>query len=124
MICPKCKGSTRVIDSRPNGNLDASSYQRKLMRGNEFIQRRRECIECGHKMTTFELSQSALENILRHKKLSKNTTSGYTGVHWYSKEGKWRAKITVNKVVKLLGRFADVNDAIAARKKAENKYNE
>ena len=41
MNCPKCKSSTKVIDSRENYN------------GKE-IRRRRQCESCGYKFTTYE----------------------------------------------------------------------
>jgi transcriptional regulator NrdR family protein len=39
MICPKCSGATRVIDSRKKG---------------ERTWRRRECIECGFRFNSYE----------------------------------------------------------------------
>ena len=42
MRCPKCgHNDSKVIDSRPSENQEA-------------IRRRRECIECGHRFTTYE----------------------------------------------------------------------
>ena len=42
MRCPKCGcDESRVVDSRPSENNDA-------------IRRRRECIGCGHRFTTYE----------------------------------------------------------------------
>lgn len=41
MQCPKCKGNTKVTDSRPRYFGDA-------------IYRRRKCLACGHKFTTWE----------------------------------------------------------------------
>ena len=42
MICPHChKNGSRVVDSRPSED-------------GTFIRRRRECIHCGFRFTTFE----------------------------------------------------------------------
>lgn len=40
MLCPKCGGDTGVVDTRPTAN--------------NTIRRRRTCIACGHRLTTFE----------------------------------------------------------------------
>ena len=46
-------------------------------------------------------------------------TSGVTGVCWHKPAGKWRAVIGKQGKQIHLGLFADINDAIAARKVAE-----
>jgi hypothetical protein len=48
---------------------------------------------------------------------SKNT-SGYKGVCFHAKAGKWRAKITVNRRSLSLGLFSDILDAAEAYKAA------
>lgn len=55
-------------------------------------------------------------------KLSKNNTSGYTGVTWSNKGKKWVAQIMVNSKMINLGRFNDIDGAIRRRKIAESKY--
>lgn len=54
--------------------------------------------------------------------LSKNNTSGVTGVSWDKHYKKWRAKITINYKRIELGLFINKEDAIKARKEAEIKY--
>lgn len=54
--------------------------------------------------------------------LSKNNTSGVTGVKWHKKQQKWIANITINYKRIWLGSFVDFDDAVKARKKAEEKY--
>lgn len=54
--------------------------------------------------------------------ISKNNTSGYTGVYWYKRDKKWRAAIRVKGEDIHLGYFLNKEDAIAARKQAEIKY--
>lgn len=51
----------------------------------------------------------------------KNKSSGTVGVTWDSQRGKWHAYISINKNSKHLGFFDDINDAIAARKMAEDE---
>ncbi len=65
-------------------------------------------------------SVTRLENA-RNLSRAKNNTSGFTGVSWYKKNKKWGANIIVNKKIKFLGLFENINDAVKARKKAENE---
>lgn len=51
-----------------------------------------------------------------------NNTSGVTGVRWAADRNKWEARIRVNYRILYLGRFNGKEDAIAARKNAEQKY--
>lgn len=55
-------------------------------------------------------------------KLSKNNTSGVTGVSWYKQKEKWNAYIMINRKKRNLGYFNDFKDAVKARKEAEEKY--
>ena len=57
-----------------------------------------------------------------NKGIRSNNSSGVTGVGWSKKNNKWRARITLNNKEYHLGYFDDKNDAIKARKEAENKY--
>lgn len=58
----------------------------------------------------------------RNRVLNKNNTSGVKGV-WKNKyNNKWIAEIYVNKEKISLGSFIDKEDAINARKEAEEKY--
>ena len=58
---------------------------------------------------------------INRKKLLSNNTSGYTGVFWDKSREKWTAVITFKKKVYRLGRFENKEDAIKARKEAEEK---
>lgn len=53
---------------------------------------------------------------------NKNSKSGVKGVYWNEREGKWIAKITIRRKNITLGRFTRIEDAIIARKEAEEKY--
>jgi hypothetical protein len=59
---------------------------------------------------------------LMNRGLQKNNTSGVTGVSWNKLGNKWEAYIKINKKIIHLGRYAEKEDAINARKKAERKY--
>lgn len=54
--------------------------------------------------------------------LSKANKSGVKGVCFDKQTGKWRAIIKVNFKQLNLGRYADLQEAIAARKTAEQQY--
>ena len=54
----------------------------------------------------------------RNKTTSKANTTGYTGV--YAERGKFRAIIGHKGKAKSLGSFKTIEEAVAARKKAEN----
>lgn len=58
----------------------------------------------------------------RNRKKAKNNSSGVTGVTWCKQRKKWEAQIMVDRKCKHLGRFANFDDAVAARKKAELEY--
>ena len=57
-----------------------------------------------------------------NKKISKNNTSGCTGVYWSQKYQKWWASIKYNNKSIYLGSFNKFEDAVKTRKEAENKY--
>ena len=55
-------------------------------------------------------------------KLRSNNTSGVTGVSFNKKRNKWVSTICINKKRIQLGGFDNFEDAILARKQAEEKY--
>lgn len=59
-------------------------------------------------------------NGLNRRKKSKNS-SGRLGVFWSKRRSAWRAEITVRGEKKSLGMFPCLNDAIAARVRAERE---
>lgn len=54
--------------------------------------------------------------------LQSNNTSGITGITWSKVANKWQARIKINKQLKHLGYFDDLEKAIEVRKQAEIKY--
>lgn len=61
------------------------------------------------------------ENTINHK-ISGYNTSGVIGVSWNKRDKKWEAYITKNKIRIHLGYFDNFDDAVQARKQAEEKY--
>lgn len=57
-----------------------------------------------------------------NKWVSSKNTSGHPGVTFAKDRNKWRAYITVNKKTINLGSFEKYDDAVKARKEAEEKY--
>lgn len=58
----------------------------------------------------------------KNASLRSDNTSGYTGVYYDARRGKWWAGITSNGISYYLGSFEKKDDAIAARLDAETKY--
>lgn len=57
-----------------------------------------------------------------NRKLQSNNKSGATGVNWDKTQNKWRVQIGINGKRKHLGMFDNFDDAVKARKEAEDKY--
>lgn len=54
--------------------------------------------------------------------LYENNTSGVTGVTWHKRDMVWQVRIKVNYKYIHLGYFDNFDDAVKARKEAEEKY--
>lgn len=54
--------------------------------------------------------------------LFSNNTSGHTGVSFHKATGKWQAEIKAGKKAIYLGVYANFEDALSARLKAEEQY--
>lgn len=63
---------------------------------------------------------SFLENARNHG-LNKNNTSGVAGVE-KTISGRWRARITINRIGIQIGTYDTIEEAQAARQEAERKY--
>lgn len=59
---------------------------------------------------------------MRNAKTQSNNKSGCRGVHWHKGNKRWVALIGLNNKQIDLGSFVNKEDAIRARKEAENKY--
>lgn len=83
-----------------------------------------------------EYSKKSIQNIkkyhientnissIKSNKLNKNNTSGVKGVHQSKRNGKWIAQMTFKKKHYNLGTYENKEDAIKARKDAEEKRDE
>ena len=58
----------------------------------------------------------------RNKNMYKNNPSGHTGVIFNNRINKWNCTIGVNNMLKHMGAFDSIEDAMAERKAAELKY--
>lgn len=54
--------------------------------------------------------------------IRKDNTSGVTGVCWDKKHNKWLARVHENNKQIILGYYVNFEDAVKARKQAEDKY--
>ena len=59
---------------------------------------------------------------MRNRKLCKNNTSGFKGIHYSNIENKWKAYINYDGKRINLGTYKNIEDAVKARKEAEEKY--
>lgn len=74
---------------------------------------------CDNRKTNLRFANRSLNN--RNRKLYAKSKSGYTGVTWDKSRKLWRACMKVSGQSRELGRFANLEDAIAARKLAEKE---
>ena len=79
------------------------------------------------KETRYDNRKSNLRIVTRQQNgmnsaLSKNNTSGVTGVTWHKRDRVWQARIKVGYKYIHLGYFDRFENAVKARKKAEEKY--
>ena len=58
---------------------------------------------------------------MENKKIYKTNKSGYSGVNWHTKKNRWVVRIGHYGKRISIGEFINLQDAIAARIKAENK---
>lgn len=82
----------------------------------EYLEKPRDLEKMGFKNGT------NVNSIRENRPLNKNNTSGVKGVHWSSREETWIAVIGVQRKSITLGRFKNFDEAVNARKEAEEKY--
>ena len=57
-----------------------------------------------------------------NKSRPNNNTSGYVGITYDSSENKWRARLSIGGKTINIGRFEKIEEAVRARKEAEEEY--
>lgn len=62
------------------------------------------------------------QNSANNIAIRKNNTSGHKGVYWHEPAQKWEVLIQYDNHLYNLGLYANIEDAVEARKKAELKY--
>ena len=62
--------------------------------------------------------------MIRSKTLRRNNTSGMQGVDWLSKKQRWRASICFKGKRRYLGSYEKFEDAVKARKRAEEEIHD
>jgi len=62
------------------------------------------------------------QNTMHRVKLNQNNKSGACGVSWRKDRNRWKATINLNRKQIYLGIYETKEEAIKARKAAENKY--
>lgn len=81
------------------------------------------CLQKDHAREALKLVEGTSVAILeRNQKMRSSNTSGCTGVSRDQRTGTWMAYINFKKKRYWLGRYKDKNDAIKARKAAEEMH--
>ena len=82
------------------------------------------CLQAATILENLKLCEGTSVTILeaRRRHPSISNTSGYTGVYQSTRTGKWSAQITFKGKTYYLGSFADIQDAVAARKEGEHMH--
>jgi len=89
-----------VHKSLPNGEIDHKNH-----------------IKNDNRISNLRVVDRVGQN--RNATIRKDNVSGYAGICFHKRAKKWQATIGRGQGVKHLGYFIDLQDAIAARKKAE-----
>lgn len=106
--CERC-GSTYVIDQSHLGKTKAC-----------MCARRQRLAEGQNLNSELSVAGTAVHALNPGRTLNKNNKSGHRGV-CLNKYGKWRAYINFRRKMYDLGAYADIDDAIKARAKAESE---
>jgi hypothetical protein len=68
------------------------------------------------------LREATLNENLQNRGSNTNNTSGHLGVSWRKDCARWEARLMVDRKTHHLGLFEHIEDAVAARKTAEQLY--
>lgn len=67
---------------------------------------------------------TSISSLVAAKKTMKTNTSGYTGVYFDKRSERWNAYINFKKKRYYLGSYRDIEDAVKARKEAEERIHD
>ena len=108
-----------VASNDYNNNYKYIKFHKLLFPNSKIIDhinhRRNDNRKCNLRTVTHSQNQM-------NKGLRSNNTSGVTGVYLNKRDGKWGSYISINKKRIYLGFFNNFDDAVRARKEAEDKY--
>lgn len=112
----------------PRNHYIETSIDRKTVKMHRLLLDKKDGYVCDHinhnrldnRRCNLRYASTHANNI--NTKLSKNNTSGYTGVSFIKNCQKWLAYIWIDRKMINLGYYKDINDAIQARKDGEEKY--
>lgn len=86
------------------------------------------CAKCAAKKATAKMRESAgfvdgtQISRIKSDKLSSSNTSGVRGVYYDKRTGRWRARLKFKGKLMDFGSYERIDDAIKARKEAEELY--
>ena len=106
----------------PEGNIKGISMHRLVMNvtdKNVFVDHIHHILNDNRKG---ELRSTTRSQNSMNQTISKINKSGVTGVYWNKTSGYWMSYININKEQTVLGKYKNFNDAVRARKNAEEKY--
>ena len=132
----KVSKSRRAIAGGLAGSIVDSGYRKIKVDGKHYFAHRLAFILMGHDLpeqvdhingirsdNRWENLRPATSQInSRNRCLSKNNTSGFGGVGWHKKTGRWVSRISVGGKEIHLGYYDEISDALEAREAAEMKY--
>lgn len=113
-----------------HGYVVSSAYNSKTGRYNKLLRLHRFIMECPEELVVDHINGDKLDNRkdnlrictqadnCKNRVLLKTNTSGVSGVRWNKINNNWRVFIGN----KNIGSYKDFDDAVKARKKAEEKY--
>lgn len=119
--------------SRYRWQLTSQGYARREISRGKYESMHRLINKTPKNMVTDHINRNKLDNRKLNLRTSTytqnaintdlkiNNTSGYKGVDFYKRIGKWRVRISLNKKTVSFGYFSNLKDAIRTRKLAEKE---
>lgn len=110
-------GGYVVASSKKRGKL---VIMHKLIINTNNIPDHKNGIRHDNKKDNLRIATNEQNNF--NRALQSNNISGITGVRWRNDRKKWDSRISFNNKIINLGLYENFNDAVKARKQAEEKY--